>query len=556
MNNRKLFRNILKLARQNLKLQFVGFIFVIIHSIAVLLSPIASGYLIDKTLESKNISDMLIGVGCFCSAIICQPIFGFFKDIIYMNIALDLKTYNSMILFKKIIYAPMLYFDKTPKGEILSKIINDTKEVSDFVLKFFTFLIKNLFLALLIMVCMFCISVKITSIVLVLLIVFFLINKKLNDQLEDLSMQNTKTNDLIYSQVARIINEILSIKCFCSEEYEIENYKNALDQVRKTNRKRDILAIMIKNFSTLVIMISLSVIYFMGCMDVLNGKTTVGNVISLGLYYQLIMGPLFEIVGCIIDINNIKPIFKRFNEIEMMDGEKQYGDSDVIYHFDKVNSLHIRHVFFGYNDKNVLNDLCLDTPDKGYIGIFGKSGEGKSTLLKLIMGLYKTEQGEISIGEIGLREIGYYNLRKKVVFVPQEVNLFSSSIRDNFFRANKKLSYQEMVELCKMVNMHENIMSMNEKYETTISEMINISGGEKQRIGIAMAIAKKSSIILLDEPTSALDSANEELIVKLLKELSKEKLVIVISHKESTLKNSDKLYFMQNGKLIEKDKIM
>lgn len=551
MNNKKMFNNIINLTKMNLKLQLSGFIIVIIYSISVLLSPAASGYLIDKTFAAKNVSDMLAGICIFCIAIVLQPVIGFLKDIIYTNIVLNLNLHNSLLLFKKIIYAPLNFFDNTKKGEIISKVINDTKEISSFVSGFFSILLKDLILTIFIMFCMLYISIKITIIVLFLLVIFFIINKKLNDQIENLSMEVAENNDLIYSQVEQTISSIVTIKCFCNEEIIIDNYNCLLKNALKSTKKKEILSIIIKNFSTLVIMISLSLIYFIGCIDVLYGKLSVGNVISLGLYYQLIMNPLFEIVSCIIDINSIKPIFKRFNDLEQMESENQQNYSGDISKLEYMNDIHIEHISFKYNNKIILEDICLDIPGKGYIGIIGKSGEGKSTLIKLLTGFYEPTYGKIFIGNINLKELGCNNLRKKIALVPQDITLFNSSIIDNFIYANKNLTYKEITTLCKKVNMHEKIMSTDKKYETIINEIPNMSGGEKQRIGIAMALAKKSSIIILDEPTSALDLFNETLIVKLLKEISKEKLVIVISHKKTTLKCSDKIFSLENGKLTE-----
>ncbi|MCI8746496.1 MAG: ABC transporter ATP-binding protein [Lachnospiraceae bacterium] len=551
MNNKKLFINIVRLTKMNLKLQLSGFIIIIIYSIIILLSPAASGYLIDKTFAANNISDMLSGISIFCIAIILQPIIGFLKDIIYTNIVLNLNLHNSLLLFKKIIYAPLNFFDNTKKGEIISKIINDTSEISSFVSSFFSILLKNLILTILIIFCMFYISIKITIIILFLLLILFIINKKLNDKIEGLSLEVAENKDLIYSNVEQAISCIVTIKCFCNENMIINNYKFLLKKSLKKIKRKQILATIIKNFSTLIVMISLSLIYFIGCIDVLYGNLSVGNVISLGLYYQLIMNPLFEIVNCIIDMNSIKPIFKRFNDLEQMKDESQENYYDEINKLNCTNDIHIQHVNFKYRNKIVLENICLDIPEKGYIGIIGKSGTGKSTLIKLLTGFYEPSSGKISIGHINIKELGCNNLRKKIALVPQDIKLFNSSIIDNFIYANKNLTYEEIIDLCKKVNMHEKIMSTDKKYETIINEIANISGGEKQRIGIAMALAKEASIIILDEPTSALDFFNEKLIVKLLKEVSKEKLIIIISHKKNTLNCADKIFSLENSKISE-----
>ena len=141
---------------------------------------------------------MLSGISIFCIAIILQPIIGFLKDIIYTNIVLNLNLHNSLLLFKKIIYAPLNFFDNTKKGEIISKIINDTSEISSFVSSFFSILLKNLILTILIIFCMFYISIKITIIILFLLLILFIINKKLNDKIEGLSLEVAENKDLIY----------------------------------------------------------------------------------------------------------------------------------------------------------------------------------------------------------------------------------------------------------------------------------------------------------------------------------------------------------------------
>ena len=551
MTNGRILEYVIKFIKKDFKLHIVGLIVVIIHAVVILLSPAASGYLIDKTLASKSIADLVLGVSLFCIAIIGQPFFGFFKDIIYMNIVWNLNSSNSYEVFEKILYLPITYYEKTQRGEIISRLTNDIKELSSFAARFFTVLVKNIVLTVLIIGCMFYISSKITIMVFFLLILFFCINKRLNNKLENLSMKIAEYNDSVYSKVSQTITEIISIKSFGCEEHIAGNYQNVLNDMVRANKKRELLAIIIRNFSTLVIMISLSLIYFIGCVDVLNGELSVGNVISLGLYYQLVMNPLFEIVGSIIDWNNIKPIFKRFEELIHQEEEnrqcKEIERSSLKY----INDIHFHNVKFAFDSKVVLDDISFNMPNKGYIGIVGKSGEGKSTLIKLMIGLYTPQSGKISIGDYDVDEIGINVLRDKIAFVPQDIVLFNTSINENFFVANKELSHHEIIEWCKQVNMHEKIMSTEKQYDTIINEIPNISGGERQRIGIAMALAKRASIILLDEPTSALDPKNEELIVQRLKKVAEEKLVIVISHREQTLKYADKLYSLQNGKLIE-----
>ena len=187
--------------------------------------------------------------------------------------------------------------------------------------------------------------------------------------------------------------------------------------------------------------------------------------------------------------------------------------------------------------------------------LVGHSGSGKSTILNLIPRFYQPQSGEIKIDNQSIYEVTIKSLRDNISLVSQETTLFDDTIKNNIKYANENASDEEIFEASKLSNSHEFIEKLPKKYDTIIGENgVRLSGGEKQRISIARAMLKKSTIILLDEATSSLDSQTESKIQDALNQLTKNKTTIVIAHRLSTILNSDKIYVMDKGKILDSGK--
>ncbi|BBF43091.1 ABC transporter, ATP-binding protein [Lachnospiraceae bacterium KM106-2] len=197
-------------------------------------------------------------------------------------------------------------------------------------------------------------------------------------------------------------------------------------------------------------------------------------------------------------------------------------------------------VTFAYGDELIMKELTMNIPENGTIGIYGKSGSGKSTLLKLLMRFWEVNDGAISVNGTNINKINTTDLRKMQAFVTQETYLFHDTIANNIGIAKENASMEEIMEAAKKASIHEFVMSLPEGYETNVGELGgNLSGGEKQRIGIARAFLHDAPMILLDEPTSNLDSLNEGIILKSLTDVKENKTVILVSHRKSTMNIAD-----------------
>ena len=223
---------------------------------------------------------------------------------------------------------------------------------------------------------------------------------------------------------------------------------------------------------------------------------------------------------------------------------------------EKAN-IKFKDVMFSYNktDGEVLKNVNIEFEGGKMTSLVGHSGSGKSTILNLIPRFYDCGSGDISVDDQSIYDVTLHSLRKNISLVSQETTLFDDTIKNNIKYANLDASDEEVLRAAKLSYCDEFINNLPEKYETLIGEDgVRLSGGEKQRISIARAMLKKSSIILLDEATSSLDSETETKIQDALKILTKDRTTIVIAHRLSTILNSNKIYVIDSGKIIDNGK--
>ena len=250
----------------------------------------------------------------------------------------------------------------------------------------------------------------------------------------------------------------------------------------------------------------------------------------------------------------------RFNDVEKQDESERItagmyvkgSDSEKIENESVVGftGAEVSHVTFAYEDETILDDYSLKLAPGKITGIHGSSGSGKSTLLKLLMRFWDVNEGMISVDNKDVREIPTRHLRDLESYVTQETHLFHDSIANNIAIAKPGATREEIMRAAKKASINDFIMTLPKGYDTEVGELGDtLSGGEKQRIGIARAFLHDSPLLLLDEPTSNLDSLNEGIILKSLKEDKANRTVVLVSHRTSTMKVADVVYEMENGRV-------
>ena len=207
-------------------------------------------------------------------------------------------------------------------------------------------------------------------------------------------------------------------------------------------------------------------------------------------------------------------------------------------------------VSFAYGEETILDGVSVDIPQGSVVGIVGKSGSGKSTLLKLFLRFWEADQGRVTVSGRKVGDINTADLRDMESFVTQDTHLFHDSIRENLRIAKLDATQEEMEAACKKASVHGFIQSLPQGYDTPVGELgATLSGGERQRLGLARAFLHQGEFLLLDEPTSNLDSLNEGAILRSLGEERGSRTVVLVSHRQSTMRIAEKVYSVENGRM-------
>ena len=236
--------------------------------------------------------------------------------------------------------------------------------------------------------------------------------------------------------------------------------------------------------------------------------------------------------------------------LSLLAEEPELKDVESAVNLKEVSRIDVENVNFAYGEEQILSDVSLAVKKGEILGINGRSGSGKSTLLKLLMRFYDPKSGSIKINGETLPNINTRSLRDNMAYITQQTYIFNETIEENIRLARRDATLEEIMEAAKKASIHDFILSLPEGYQTKMTELGgNLSDGEKQRIGIARAFLHNAPIILLDEPTSNLDSLNEAMILKSLLNVKAEKLIILVSHRQSTMAICDQVIGIENGRM-------
>lgn len=373
-----------------------------------------------------------------------------------------------------------------------------------------------------------------------------------------LSLKTSKLNDnmqkVIGKMTERIIDLIGSItitKMFLKENKVYGYYKKQSDNYYDISMKLTKVDALFEGSNVFLATFQYIGVLAVSLYMVYKGYIVVGTVAAV-VHLMGNANYVFESIG-----NFMKDIKKSSASIKRLEGFMKLQEEDLVekeiwdekdYDFD----IKLKDLYFGYEDNLILKDVNL-TAEKGKMtAVVGSSGCGKSTIIKLLLGFYNANKGHVYMNDSDLCKVNLNSIREKIAYVPQKPYLFNATIEENIAYGKEGALKSEIINAAKAANAHDFIMKLPKGYETVIGKNGgSLSGGQKQRIALARALLKNAPIMLLDEPTSALDAESEKLITASLDEACKDKTLIVIAHRLVTIENADKIYVMEDGKVVE-----
>ena len=548
---------------QNIKKYIAGIAALVASSIVQLTLPKILGIIIDNLKEqSKQKKEIaLITLGFLLASILLFGLKYLWRFFI-MGRARHLECFLRAKLFAHLqTLSPKFYNDKKT-GDLMAYAINDIGAIRHASAFGLVFLIDGIIInvaSLLVMVKT--INVMLTFWAMLPLMAAIIIIFKLGDVIKDRFIHVQESYSKLSGEIQENISGIRVIKAFCQEDEEIKNLKKSSLQRMETQMEYIRLSSLLGPLVQICFGLSFAITLVLGSHMVFSGRISLGDFIAFNTYLGLLTGPVSNI-GRIVEVwqralASAKRLDEIFNVKSDFEHDNQLGEDDGCEnkHLRLAGEIKINNLSFCYpnTSRRVLKDISLEIPQGKTLGIAGKTGSGKTTLINLLLRLYEVERGKIFIDGVDINDIPLSVLRENIGYVPQDNFLFSAPIKENIKFFSEKYSEDEVEEAARMSCVYENIIDFPEGFETVVGERgITLSGGQKQRVSIARAIIKDPSILILDDSLSAVDASTEEQILKNIKQILRGRTGIIIANRISAIRHSDEIIFLDKGKIVER----
>ncbi|MCI7411647.1 ABC transporter ATP-binding protein [Helicobacter bilis] len=366
-------------------------------------------------------------------------------------------------------------------------------------------------------------------------------------KLRSLANQSFQTSVNMNSRVFEIINNIEIIKASNGEKLEFKQYKDYSNEMFRLGRKSTRVGLLTSPLMELFGSIGMAIVIIIGGLEVLRDNMSAGQFFSLMAAMFLLYKPLKGLNGSFAGVQPALVANERLSDI--IDRESKIIDGKEILK-SPIESIEAQNITLKYDDFTAINNLSLKFERNTTTAIVGKSGSGKSSLMSLLLRLYEPNEGKILINNYDLKDLSQESLRKNISIVTQRIFIFHGSIASNV-AYGMEIDEEKVIDALKKAQAYEFVSQLDDGIETILDEFgTNLSGGQRQRIAIARAIYKNPDILILDEATSALDEETEESIKDALATLQKDKILIVVAHRPSTIELAQRVVQMSEGKIL------
>ena len=475
------------------------------------------------------------------------------RDVVFAAVAQRAFRNLALETFQHIHKLSLRYHISRKTGA-LSRVIERGVKGLEFLLRFLLFSVGPLVLELLIIagIMFFWFDYLYLTVIIVMIAVYIWFTFKVTEwRVKIRKIMNDQDTDANQKAIDSLLN-YETVKYFSAEEREANRYDGAIEQYEKAALTTAYSLAFLNFGQSLIITAGLIIVMVMAALGVQSGYLTVGDFVMVNAYMIQITMPLNflgtvyrEIRQGLVDMGEMFDLLEQ--PVEILDSENA---SEL-----KITDGHIsfENVTFGYNKSRlIIQNVSIEINSRETIAIVGPSGSGKSTIGRLLFRFYDAQKGSIKIDGQDIRDVTQESLHRSIGVVPQDTVLFNDTIYYNIAYGLDNASRAEVEKAAKDAQIHDFILSLPDGYETTVGERgLKLSGGEKQRVGIARTLLKNPPILLLDEATSALDTETEREIREALTNASEGRSVLTIAHRLSTIADADRIIVLENGSIVE-----
>jgi ATP-binding cassette subfamily B protein len=443
------------------------------------------------------------------------------------------------------------FYKKNKTGDLMNRISEDVSRVRMYLGPALMYAINIFILFILVISKMLSISDTLTFYVLlplpILAISVYFVSNTMNRRSEKVQEQ--------LSDITAVAQETFSgikiIKSFSNEYNALEIFINSCK--RYTKRQLDLVKIEALFFPLIISMIGVSSVLtvYIGGIESFKGNISTGNIAEFIIYVNMLAWPVASIGWITSLVQRAAASQERINDFLLLNSDVENKTTE---HTPILGNIIFNDVNLIYTDTNIqaVKNLSFRLIEGETLGIFGKTGSGKSTIANLVCRLYDTTSGSVRFGNTNIKNLNLNSLRRAIGYIPQDGYLFSGTIRENIAFSSDTIDNQKIIESAKKADILDEINNFKDGFDTIIGERgVQLSGGQRQRIAIARTFYKKPKIYIFDDCLSAIDATKEQRILKQLKLESKDSSSIIISHRISTLKEADKIIVLDNGKIAE-----
>ncbi|MBS6043670.1 MAG: ABC transporter ATP-binding protein [Clostridium baratii] len=532
------------------KLFFLDIFVALIAAVCDLVYPYMTKELINITIPNKNVRMIVIFgivlIGIFIVKAVCGYFMQYWGHVVGVRMQGDMRR----DLFTHLQKLPNSYFDNNKTGDIMSRIVNDLNDISELAHHG----PEDLFISLIMLIGSFLILVNIdVTLTLIIfafipvIVIFTFIQRK---RMHKAFLKTREETGFVNATLQNSISGIKVSKAFVTEEYEIEKFEVGNSRFKLAREKA--YKVMAQYFSgaNLAVDILNYVALIAGGIFTLYDKISIGDFMAYVLYIKMFTDPIKKLINFMEQYQNGMSGFHRF--INTLSIKPEENNENSVELKDIKGTIEFEDVHFSYEDKKILEGISLKIDSGKMFALVGPSGGGKTTFCNLIPRFYDIKSGDIKIDGQSIYDVKLESLRNNIGMVQQDVFLFTGTIKENILYGNMNATDEEVINACKMANIHDFIMEQKDGYDTFIGERgVKLSGGQKQRISIARVFLKNPKILILDEATSALDNTTEYMIQKSLEKLCKGRTTIVVAHRLSTIRNADEIVVLTDNGIEE-----